>query len=142
MTDKIIEGSHKDVDLLKRSLLGRSVVRVQNDSEGMCSRWEHAEGEIELDDGTVLYLAGNKGGCSCSAGDYFLSPLNDMPVNGIMDVQVEYESTDKYGEDGVYRIFVLAQDDRIKLAEFEGGDGNGYYGTGFYFRIASPDEQA
>lgn len=139
---KATYGDHEDVVTLKKVLFGRSVTAVRMGSEHKGKWKDQAEGEVVLDDGTVLALAGNIGGCSCSAGDYDLTLLNDMPINGIMDVQVEYESKDKYGEEGVYRIFVLAQDDRIKLAEFEGGDGNGCYGTGFWFKIIPPKAEA
>ena len=34
-----------------------------------------------------------------------------------------------------YRIFVLAEDTRIKLLEVSGDDGNGYYGTGYWIEV-------
>ena len=30
-----------------------------------------------------------------------------------------------------YSIFVLAEDNRIKVLQVDGDDGNGYYGTGY-----------
>jgi hypothetical protein len=35
-------------------------------------------------------------------------------------------------------VFVLAFNGCTELAAFEGDDGNGYYGTGFWFQVA-PD---
>ncbi len=95
---------------------------------------------------------GNGPDCACNSGEYDLTRLNDMPINGIMDVDVIAENAkcpDDCPRQGagagecwehsgtVYRLFVLAQDDRIELATFEGTDGNGYYGTGFWFSIAT-----
>lgn len=140
-----IYGFHDDVTVedvaaqMRAVLVGRSVVAVRNTSD----RDKYAEGEVLLDDGTVLVLGGNDGCGGCAAGNYHLSLLNAMPVNGIMDVQVDSVDTssphDEWDErDTVYRVFVLAQDDRIRLAEFEGTDGNGYYGTGFWFKVVAP----
>ena len=37
-----------------------------------------------------------------------------------------------------YRVFVLAQDERFELATFDGDDGSGYYGSGFWFTVKEP----
>lgn len=102
-------------------LLGRKVVKVSSDT-------------LRLDDGTVLTLAGNEGGCSCSAGDYDLTELNGVD-NVITSVEFE-DSPDEGG--GSYKIFVFAGHERINLATFEGGDGNGYYGTGYSIEVKAP----
>lgn len=134
---------HEDVDALRAALVGRSVVavRLTPDATETVGEWGPTlQGEVYLDDGQVLKLAGNGPECACSAGEYDLTRLNDMPINGITDVQVEVDSSrvdPKWGEGPqVYQLFVLAQDDRIELAAFEGDDGNGYYGTGFWFSVA------
>ncbi len=118
--------TQEDVDTLRNTLIGRSVATVQLDRS--------LQGKVVLNDGTELILGGNEGGCSCGAGDYELVRLNDMPINGITNVEVDVEETGEYGE-ATYRIFVLAQDERFELAAFDGDDGNGYYGTGFWFTI-------
>lgn len=140
-----INGYHDDVDLLRDALFGRSIVSVEHFEEGKGPKLDgdyyRSEGVVTLDDGTKLYLAGNEGGCSCGAGDYYLSSLNDMPVNGITDVQIEATPhTDRQYEDAyTYKIFVLAMGDKpVELAAFDGDDGNGYYGTGFWFTIVKP----
>jgi hypothetical protein len=137
--------NHEQVDVLRRELFGRSVVAVKmvKDAGRIDSSWgPDIQGEVTLDNGRVLQLAGNGPECACSAGEYDLTQLNDMPINGITDVQVVEETRDaNAGNDylgQVYRLFVLAQDDRIELATFEGDDGNGYYGTGFWFRVVNP----
>lgn len=38
-----------------------------------------------------------------------------------------YWSDDGYS----YKIFVYAEDKRIKILQVDGSDGNGYYGTGY-----------
>ena len=152
------EHNQSDVDGLREALFGRSVVAVkmadEDDQRVVGDKYgPRVQGEVRLDDGTVLLLAGNEGGCACSAGDYFLTHLADMPINGITNVEVEEHPDDEdkpcekcgkqwcyeHENQGYYRIFVLAQDDRIKLAEFEGSDGNGYYGTGFWFSVIKPE---
>ena len=124
--------SHDDTDDLRAALFGRSVVSVQTDEDDYSP-----EGRVLLDDGTELILQGNEGGCSCGGGDYALTRLNDMPINGITNVEVDVE---KIGSDTrlTYRIFVLAQDQRFELAAFEGDDGSGYYGSGFWFTVKEP----
>ena len=120
--------SHDDTDDLRAALFGRSVVSVHDYSP---------EGRVLLDDGTELILQGNEGGCSCGGGDYSLTQLNDMPINGITNVEVDVEG---HGNDTrlTYRIFVLAQDERFELATFDGDDGSGYYGSGFWFTVNAP----
>jgi hypothetical protein len=130
--------NHTDIEDLREALVGRSVTSVQLGGDLPHKPYETTEGKLTLDDGTVLLLGGNTGGCSCGAGDYELVRLNEMPVNGIMNVEITDEA-DEYGEHHTYRIFVLAQDQRFELAAFEGDDGNGYYGTGFWFTVLAPE---
>lgn len=137
--------NHDDVEALRSALAGRSVVAVKmiETTDETIGKWgPQLEGEVHLDNGQILKLAGNGPDCACSAGEYTLSQLNDMPINGIMDVEVAVDDSriDEYGEGPqTYRLFVLAQDERIELATFDGDDGNGYYGTGFWFSVAEPD---
>ncbi len=124
--------SHDDTDDLRAALFGRSVVSVQTDEDDY-----NPEGRVLLDDGTELILQGNEGGCSCGGGDYSLTQLNDMPINGITNVEVDVEGIGS-GTRLTYRIFVLAQDERFELAAFDGDDGSGYYGSGFWFTVKEP----
>lgn len=131
-----------DVEDLKAVLVGRSVVGVQLGGElpASPSLYEPTQGTVTLDDGSVLLLGGNVGGCSCGAGDYDLTRLNDMPINGITNVEVVADHHGGYSDTFTYRIFVLAQDQRFELAAFDGDDGSGYYGTGFWFTVQRPNE--
>jgi hypothetical protein len=98
-----------------------------------------------LDNGTAIKAIGHDGGCACSAGCYDLSVLNGVD-NIITRVEFDYrpagdgeypafdEGDPDAPEDewtGYYRVFVFADDQRVNLMQFDGSDGNGYYGTGF-----------
>lgn len=112
-------------------LIGRKVEKVDN---------EH----IQLDDGTVIKAIGRDGGCACSAGCYDLTVLNGVD-NIITNVEYDYRPGGDYGRpempghpddpedewNGYYRVFVYADAQKINLMQFNGSDGNGYYGTGF-----------
>jgi len=129
---------HKDFDnhydedsheALKALLLGHAVSKVADD-------------HLLLDDGTLLRLVGNDGGCACNAGCYDLTALNGVE-NIITAVEFEDEpggdgDWNDYGANGAYRIFVFAGNERINLATFEGSDGNGYYGTGYHVMVRLP----
>ena len=116
--------NEEDKDAIKELLTGRRVEKVGDDT-------------LRLDNGTVLTLGGHEGGCSCSAGDYDLVELNGVD-NVITNVEFEDSpSGDDEDGDGHYRIFVYAGNERINLATFEGSDGNGYYGTGYWIAVKS-----
>ena len=121
----IVELCETDVAKIRAVLVGHKVEKV-------------AEDHLMLDDGTVLRLEGNDGGCCCGAGDYFLKELNGCD-NVITNVEVEAKpGGEEYGTyEGVYKIFVFAEDKRL-LASFEGSDGNGYYSTGFNIAVRYP----
>lgn len=103
-------------------LVGRSIVATDPEA-----------GTLTLDNGMVLELAGNVGCGGCTNGHYALTFLANAPINGIMGIEVV---EDRNGDESV-RLFVLAQDDRIEVATFEGHD-NGYYGTGFHVTVVHP----
>lgn len=137
-------------DRLRELLFGRKIVKVSMNppSDIKFDHYYRAEGTITLDDGTILYVAGNVGGCSCGAGDYPLSVLNTVD-NAITNVRVEErpDEDERCSEPGCdnwscehrgwYRIFVVAEDHTEHLvASFEGSDGNGYYGTGWWLAVS------
>lgn len=117
--DYIHENSH---DEIRKLLIGRTVEKVSEDT-------------LRLDDGTMLRIKGNEGGCSCGAGDYELTELNECPINMITAVDFVNDPSSDDGEGEGYSIFVLAHDERIKLAQIDGTDGNGYYGTGYRIEV-------
>lgn len=67
--------------------------------------------------------------------------LGDGEPFEVTNVEIDYEDRG-YGDGDqnpeVFRIFVLAQDQRFELATIEGDTGNGYYGTGFWFSVVRP----
>lgn len=108
-------------------------------------RVEKVDGEhLLLDDGTLIKAIGHDGGCGCDAGCYDLSVLSGVD-NAITSVEFDYrpasddEDPVRSGHpddpvspyEGYYRIFVYAENEKINLMQFDGSDGNGYYGTGF-----------
>jgi hypothetical protein len=121
-----------DCEEITALLTGHRVVKVDG---------EH----LVLDNGTTIKAIGHVGGCSCGAGDYDLSVLNGVD-NVITRVEFDYqpggewdppEREKAHPDDpddkwtGFYRVFVFADNQQINLMQFDGSDGNGYYGTGF-----------
>lgn len=129
-------------DRLRELLVGRKVasVEVRDERPGGYSGLPPI-GLATLDDGTVLKLYGHEGGCTCSSGDYQLTELNRVD-NIITNVIVDENPDEDYAEDGgYYRIFVYAENEAITLASFEGTDGNGYYGTGWWLEVSGASPQ-
>lgn len=116
----------------KQLLLYRKIVEVRGNSY---------QGELVLDDGTVLKIVPNEGCSGCGAGYFYIDELNTCD-NIITDVQIEYD-TGRYNRnfdsnDECIRIFVLAEDTRIKIIDVSGNEGNGYYGRGFVIYVEKP----
>ena len=115
-----------NAETYKQLLLYRKIVEVRRNS------WQ---GELVLDDGTVLKIVPNEGCSGCGAGTFYIQELNTCD-NIITDVQIEY---DVCRDDEEYiRIFVLAEDTRIKIIDVSGNEGNGYYGRGFVIYVEKP----
>lgn len=106
-------------DKMKELLLGRKVVRVE--------KLDDQSAEITLDNGIVIETVGNEGCGGCSNGWYYLEELNDCN-NAITSVECVTDSGEY--DDDTYHIYVFAEDKKINLVQYEGGD-NGYYGTGY-----------
>lgn len=109
---------HTDIEHIKQLLVGRSVVKIEDDI-------------LLLDDGQRIRIQGNEGCGGCSEGWYDLTHLADS-INGIMDVTIV---VDEVGNNERYNIFVMTHDQQLaKLASVEGHD-NGWYGSGFWIDI-------
>lgn len=132
---------HTDQDKIEHLLVGRRIVEAEMGTFPTPGfSWRGAEGRLVLDDGTVLFLAGNDGGCVCGAGDYPLAKVAKVD-NVITNAWVEQNpDCDDSPGDGVYRIFVFADGVETAVAEFAGSDGNGYYGTGFMLSVVKGDQ--
>lgn len=119
--------SFDEENKIRTLLLGKTVTKVDED-------------RLLLSDGTILRIHPNSGCGGCTAGNYWLNELNDSPVNAIMNIEFDRDGDEDYdpwsdGGDQRYRIFVYAANEKIKLLEVEGSDGNGYYGTGYWIEI-------
>lgn len=130
-----------DRDRLMELLYGRKVVRVVKDPSQPESWSAGPTGWLYLDDGTVLKVWGNDGGCACSAGCYPLARLAEFD-NAITNVEVDYKpDAEDWGyngppeERGFYRVHVFGVDTKAELLSCEGSDGNGYYGTGWWLQV-------
>ena len=108
-----------DEGKIKELLIGHSIKKM-NDST------------LELNNGVQLEFWGNDG-CTCGAGEYDITELNECN-NVITDVEFTVEDLDGY-ESYSYKIFVYAENKKIKLLQCDGDDGNGYYGTGFHINV-------
>lgn len=126
-------------------LVGRRIVAAE---EGTFERpdreWGTApSGKLTLDDGTVVLVAPNEGGCACSAGDYWLAGLATCD-NVITSVRLALESEDdgSYEPDQSYRIYVIVDATEINVVQIDGNDGNGYYGTGYELIVMLPEMES
>lgn len=137
-----------DEQRLRALLVGRKVERVDVSQEAPEQYSSGPTGYLHLSDGTVLKVWGNDGGCACTAGCYPLTRL-DAVDNVITNVEIEAQPDSDDGDPcrvcgekwcyehaGWYRVYVFTGHDRTALASFEGTDGNGYYGTGWWLSVA------
>ena len=111
---------HYEEQAIKKLLLYRKVVKATDDT-------------LYLDNGTELLIEGNEGCGGCGAGWYSVTELNTCD-NVITNVEFDEESLDQDDEYS-YKIFVYAENEKIKLVQVDGDDGNGYYGTGYTIRV-------
>ena len=109
---------------IRNLLIGRKIARVENVSE-RC-------GTLVLDNGERLMVEANEGCGGCSNGWYYLKQLNDCD-NVITDVEflIDDECEDDGYSETSYKIFVYAENKKIKILQVDGDDGNGYYGSGY-----------
>ena len=87
------------------------------------------ETSLVLENGIELEIVPNAGCLGCGSGWYSITELN-VCDNIITNVELVCDDLEYYGEKS-YKIFVFAEDRKIKLAQIDGDDGNGYYGTGY-----------
>ena len=109
-------------DRVKELLLYKKIIKVDEDC-------------LYLSNGVTLQIVANEG-CSCGAGYYSITELNTCD-NVITDVELvaDYVSSSEEGDNYSYKIFVYAEDNRIKVLQVDGSDGNGYYGTGYLIYV-------
>lgn len=108
---------------IKDLLMFRKVIKVENST-------------LFLDNGVELEVVANSGCGGCSAGWYEVTELNGCD-NAITNVEFICDDINdpKSYDDTSYKIFVYAEDKKIKLLQVDGSDGNGYYGTGYTIMV-------
>lgn len=103
-------------------LMFRKVIKVKNNT-------------LFLDNGVKLEIFPNEGCGGCSSGWYEIIELNGCD-NIITNVEFDEDSETLYPDDDKsYKIFVYAENKKIKLLQVDGTDGNGYYGTGYTIKV-------
>lgn len=112
-----------ETDEIKNLLMYRKVVKVVGDT-------------LFLDNGIELEVVPNPGCDGCGSGWYEIVELNECD-NIITDVEFVSEDIDDLTSDNdtSYKIFVYAEDKKIKLVQVDGSDGNGNYGTGYSITV-------
>ena len=120
MKDEMMErvGYYQE-DRIKEILVGRRIVKAELT-------------DLILDNGTILQIVPNDGGCVCGAGDYWLENINKFD-NVITNVEVKDNTTED--DSTVYQLFVYSGGVSTSVADIKGDDGNGYYGTGFDIHV-------
>lgn len=138
-----INPAYGETRAVEAALLGRRITDITRKAGTRTDYGYSGYGDIAtltLDNGAVVDLYGHDGGCACTAGCYELADLAALADVDNIITAVKFDASDvtddEYGEPcGAYRVFVFAEDKRVQLASFEGDDGNGYYGTGYYVRV-------
>lgn len=122
--DSMEELYYNDEKEITDLLMFRKIVEVKNGDT------------LILDNGLELEVVPNDGCGRCASGGYEISELNvcDNAITNVEFQEVEYESRDSW-QDYSYRIFVIAENKRIKILQVDGTDGNGYYGTGYSINV-------
>lgn len=115
---------------IKELLMFRKIVKVD-------------ENTLYLDNGIELEILPNEGCGGCSSGWYEITELNHCD-NAITNVEFEDEKLSGedyyFSDEHSYKIFVFAENTKIKILQVDGDDGNGYYGTGYSIRVKMPQE--
>ena len=124
---------------IKETLISKQITHIEQKDDFTV--------EVTLDDGVILTLAGNEGGCYCGNGDWIITELlsdSGKPSGRIMNAWVDDQirADEEFGEiTGPITVFIMVEGREYPLVEFDGFD-NGWYGHGFYAnvtRIMSPD---
>lgn len=122
---------YDEEEKIKELLMFRKIVKVDEDT-------------LYLDNGVELQVLPNEGCGGCGNGWYHIEELNNCD-NAITNVEFECEDINPDGywdSEHSYKIFVYAENTRIKIVQVDGDDGNGYYGTGYSIKVKIPDSKA
>ena len=121
-----------DFDKIKETVISKRITRIEKTG--------NFQAKVTLDDGAIVYLEGNQGGCCCGSGDWAITKLltnGTKPCGRIMNAWIDNQikADEDYDEiSGPIRVFIMAEGREYPLVEFNGYD-NGCYGQGFYCRV-------
>lgn len=110
---------YTDEQEIKDLLLYRKITKINDDT-------------LLLDNGIELQIIPNIG--CCGSGEYYLEELNEVD-NTITNVWFTCEYVEEQFSTTAFKIFVLAENKKILLANIQGNDGNGYYGSGYTIQV-------
>lgn len=124
-------------------LIGRYVTNIETGTfitDSWMEDCEKSQALLTLDDGTQLVAMGRGGGCVCGQGDFEFTKAfyQGSPTARIMNAMVEMEGTDWYDMDisaTGFKVFVIVEDEKLPLLEFDGYEGDGFYGRGFWLSV-------
>jgi hypothetical protein len=118
---------HFEEEAIADLLLYRKIVEVKGDT-------------LILDNGVQLEVHGNEGCGGCASGNYYVTELNECD-NAITKVEFDVDEDESDWGDRSFKIFVYAENQKIKILQVDGTDGNGYYGTGYDIRVRYPNKE-
>lgn len=124
-------------------LIGRYVTNIETGTfitDSWMEDCEKSQASLTLDDGTQLVAMGRGGGCVCGQGDFEFTKAfyQGSPTARIMNAMVEMEGADWYDMDisaTCFKVFVIVEDEKLPLLEFDGYEGDGFYGRGFWLSV-------
>lgn len=124
-------------------LIGRYVTNIETGTfitDSWMEDCEKSQALLTLDDGTQLVAMGRGGGCVCGQGDFEFTKAfyQGSPTARIMNAMVEMEGADWYDMDisaTGFKVFVIVEDEKLPLLEFDGYEGDGLYGRGFWLSV-------
>lgn len=124
-------------------LIGRYVTNIETGTfitDPWMEDCEKSQALLTLDDGTQLVAMGRGGGCVCGQGDFEFTKAfyQGSPTARIMNATVEMEGLEWYDMDisaTCFKVFVIVEDEKLPLLEFDGYEGDGFYGRGFWLTV-------
>ena len=124
-------------------LIGRYVTNIETGTfitDPWMEDCEKSQALLTLDDGTQLVAMGRRGGCVCGQGDFEFTKAfyQGSPAARIMNAMVEMEGLEWYDMDisaTGFKVFVIIEDEKLPLLEFDGYEGDGFYGRGFWLTV-------
>ena len=129
-------------------LIGRYITNIETGTfiiDSWMEDCEKSQALLTLDDGTQLVAMGRGGGCVCGQGDFEFTKAfyQGSPTARIMNAMVEMEGDERYDMDisaTCFKVFVIVEDEKLPLLEFDGHEGDGFYGRGFWLSVY-PEEK-